>query len=176
MFQSLLGAIKEIAVFMVICETLLHLTPTKNYEKYIKPIIAFMILSKIMISILSFNTSDLKITMEDAMTRYEKQLQGIEIAEVNKQDIDVTKQIKEKLNKDLIKEYKIKKAIIRQENKSNGEGSNILLVSLKRKNNKIVIEDVDLKKNTSQEVERIKQIIASSLGADKENIEVVIVS
>lgn len=174
MFQSLLGAIKEIAVFMVICEALLHLTPTKNFEKYIKPIIAFMILSKIMISILSFNTSDLKITMEDAMTRYEKQLQGIEITESDKQYIDVSKQIREKLNKELINGYEIEKAIIRQENKDDGEGINTLLVTLQRKDNKIVIEDVNLEKDTSQEVEGVKQIIASSLGADKENIEVII--
>ena len=174
MFQSLLGAIKKIAVFMVICETLLHLTPTKNFEKYIKPIIAFMILSKIMISILSFNTSDLKITMEDAMTRYEKQLQGIEITESDKQYIDVSKQLREKLNKELINGYEIEKAIIRQENKSDGEGINTLLVTLQRKDNKIVIEDVNLEKDTSQEVERVKQIIASSLEVDKKKIEVII--
>lgn len=174
MFHSLLGAIKEIAVFMVICEALLHLTPTKNFEKYIKPIIAFMILSKIMISILSFNTSDLKITMEDAMTRYEKQLQGIEITESDKQYIDVSKQLRGKLNNDLINEYEIEKAIIRQENKDDGEGKNTLFVTLQRKDNKIVIEDVNLEKDTSQEVEGVKQIIASSLGADKENIEVII--
>ena len=174
MFQSLLEAIKEIAVFMVICEALLHLTPTKNFEKYIKPIIAFMILSKIMISILSFNTSDLKITMEDAMTRYEKQLQGIEITESDKQYIDVSKQLREKLNKELINGYEIEKAIIRQENKGDGEGKNTLFVALQRKDNKIVIEDVNLEKDTSQEVERVKQIIASSLEVDKKKIEVII--
>ncbi len=173
MFHSLLGEVKEIAVFMIICETLLHFTPSKNYTKYIKPVIAFMVLSKIMISILSFNTSDLKKTMEESMIRYEKQLQDVELTNMKEADIDVSEQTKIKLNPKLINDFSVKKAVIKKEY-IDGIENCILVITLWKKDNTILVEPIDIIKDPSSEENRLRQIIADSLETDMENIKVVI--
>ncbi len=44
--SKLVLTVKDIAIFVAICEMMIQITPGKNYEKYIKPMIGFMVLCK----------------------------------------------------------------------------------------------------------------------------------
>ena len=174
MFSLLLNAIKGIAIFMVICEAILHFTPTKNYGKYIKPIIGFIILSKIMIAIFSFNNSGINKQMEETLDKYEEQLQGMEITNLNSQTFDITEQIKMKLNKDLINEYEVKKALIVQETDDSGIIRNILKITLGKDNKSIVVEKINIGTQMTKEELQMKTVIAQTVGMEQKDVEVVI--
>ena len=71
MIYSLLENMKNIAIFMVICQTILHFTPSHNYEKYIKPVVGFMLLTKIIISVFAVFRLEMTQGLEESYRKYE---------------------------------------------------------------------------------------------------------
>lgn len=108
MIYSLLENMKNIAVFMVICQTILHFTPSHNYEKYIKPVVGFMLLTKIIISVFAVFRLEMTQGLEESYRKYEAAITEYEATQ-EEQFRDVSEfpaQINDdrKLNEELIKD------------------------------------------------------------------------
>ncbi|MDD6203236.1 MAG: stage III sporulation protein AF [Lachnospiraceae bacterium] len=108
MIYSLLENMKNIAVFMVICQTILHFTPSHNYEKYIKPVVGFMLLTKIIISVFAVFRLEMTQGLEESYRKYEAAVTEYEATQ-EEQFWDVSEfpaQINDdrKLNEELIKD------------------------------------------------------------------------
>lgn len=114
MIYSLLENMKNIAVFMVICQTILHFTPSHNYEKYIKPVVGFMLLSKIIISVFAVFRLEMTQGLEESYRKYEAAITEYEATQ-EEQFWNVSefpaqiyyKDNDKKLNKELIKEVHV---------------------------------------------------------------------
>ncbi|MGN0157247.1 MAG: stage III sporulation protein AF [Lachnospiraceae bacterium] len=107
MIYSLLENMKNIAIFMVICQTILHFTPSHNYEKYIKPVVGFMLLTKIIISVFAVFRLEMTQGLEESYRKYEAAVTEYEATQ-EEQFWDVSEfpaQINDdrKLNEELIK-------------------------------------------------------------------------
>lgn len=108
MIYSLLENMKNIAIFMVICQTILHFTPSHNYEKYIKPVVGFMLLTKIIISVFAVFRLEMTQGLEESYRKYEAAVTEYEATQ-EEQFWDVSEfpaQINDdrKLNEELIKD------------------------------------------------------------------------
>ena len=169
MFYSILDTIKNIAIFVVICETILHLAPEKNYEKYIKPIIGFMVLGKITVAIFNFQQSDIRQQMETSIIKYEKELQQFNVSETEHQVLDVTQQIYEKLNGNIINGYIIKKAeIFRTETNSK------VRIVLTKDNQTLVLDRIEISDTITEKEKELRGEISLATGIEEKYIEVVI--
>lgn len=168
MFYSFMEMIKKITVFMVICVAILQLMPGKSYEKYMKPLIGFMLLTRIVIAIFSFQGSDIKKEMEDTIIQYEKELQNINIQNTAATEIDVTAEISNKLNDDIINGYRVEKAIIIEE-----QSESKLIIYLREDIKEISVERIQLSEDKITD-ERLVNQIAQILDMETKSIEVVI--
>lgn len=166
MLYSVLDTLKGVAVFMLCCETILHLSPTKNYEKFVRPIIGFMLVIKMVTAFFLFRQEDLESQIKETIAQYENDIQSIYHEEPENITYDVTAQISEKLNEELINEYDIKRAELTSDGKNN-----VLRIYIDTKGNEISISPIRIS-DDSYDAELIKTI-ASVLSMNENNIEVI---
>ena len=175
--QAFLQVIKEVAVFMVLCEILMHFTPSVKYEKYMKPVIGFMIASKILISIISFAQEDVTEEWSSTITKYQQQMDSLE--GVYHQDyftddtVDVTEELSKKLNNDIISKYRITKAQIKAKENEDNMIESYLVVYVENINSSIEVEKIILNQEEPEESAEIKSIIAQKLDMNPTYIRIV---
>lgn len=72
MMDELVEWLKQIAVFMVLCETILSFSPTKTYKRYIKPFVGMILLFRISVFLFGAVEIDWNKRIEDVFVHYEE--------------------------------------------------------------------------------------------------------
>lgn len=103
MLNEFVEWLKHIAVFMILCETLLSFSPTKTYKRYIKPFVGLILLLRIAVFLVGASSIDWNSRVTEVFDNYEQSVSRyLEIypvvSEENKE---------EKLNKDIITVTKV---------------------------------------------------------------------
>lgn len=98
MLNELVEWLKHIAVFMILCETMLSFSPTKTYKRYIKPFVGLILLLRIAVFLVGTVEIDWDKRVTEVFDRYEQSVsQYLEIYPVvaetekdNKLNEDIT--------------------------------------------------------------------------------------
>lgn len=98
MLQELVDWIKQIAIFMVVCETILSFSPSKTYKRYIKPFVGLIIIFRIAVFLFGAVEVDWDRKVEEIFDHYE---QSVSQYIKNYPVVDEEKEYK--LNEDIIK-------------------------------------------------------------------------
>lgn len=98
MLNELVEWLKHMAVFMILCETMLSFSPTKTYKKYIKPFVGLVLLLRIAVFLIGTVEVDWNERVTEVFANYEQSVsQYLEIYPVVEE-----KEGDEKLNEDII--------------------------------------------------------------------------
>ncbi len=71
MMTELIEWMKQLTVFMILCETILSFSPTKNYKKYIKPFVGMILLFRISVFLFGAAEIDWNKRVEEVLAHYE---------------------------------------------------------------------------------------------------------
>lgn len=98
MLNELVEWLKHIAIFMILCETLLSFSPTKTFKRYIKPFVGLILLLRIAVFLVGTASIDWNSRVTEVFDNYEQSVSRyLEIYPVvSKKDEN------EKLNEDII--------------------------------------------------------------------------
>jgi len=95
--NELVEWLKRMAVFMLLCETMLSFSPTKTYKRYIKPFVGLILLLRIAVFLVGTVEVDWNRRVTEVFDHYEQSVsQYLEIYPV------VNEKQKEKLNDNII--------------------------------------------------------------------------
>ena len=72
MLNELVEWLKNIAVFMILCETMLSFSPTKTYKKYIKPFVGLILLLRISVFLVGAVEVDWNNRVNEVFEHYEQ--------------------------------------------------------------------------------------------------------
>lgn len=72
MFAELVEWLKQIAIFMVLCETILSFSPSKTYKRYIKPFVGLIVLFRITVFLVGTFEIDWDKRVEELFYSYEQ--------------------------------------------------------------------------------------------------------
>lgn len=103
--------IKQIGVFMICAQVILHFKPSAKYEKYLKLLISVMVLVQILIPIVNVfsgkSSSDFYMRVEEIQTEIDKSMEQLEIENaINEENIlkQTLEEIKSRINNMLSEE------------------------------------------------------------------------
>ena len=89
MRDLLMTSIKQIGVFMICAQALIHFKPNGSYEKYIKLLVSVMILVQVFIPITKIFSFGWSTSLDDRIVWYEEQMSsGIELSNITSSEID----------------------------------------------------------------------------------------
>ena len=74
MMEELVEWLKQLAVFMILCETILSFAPTKTYKKYIKPFVGMILLFRITVFLFGAAQVDWNRRVENVFEHYEQSI------------------------------------------------------------------------------------------------------
>lgn len=77
MGNGFLETLKEVTIFMLAGQMLVHLLPTLEYKKYARVILGVMLLSRLALPILSLADSGAQTSFSEAFTQYEQEMERI---------------------------------------------------------------------------------------------------
>lgn len=111
MLDGVVEWLKELTIFMVICETILSFAPTTVYKRYIKPFVGLIVLLWITSFLFGAIEIDWNARVDEIFTDYEQSvsqyLENIPVVEtdaVYEESVDVlSNENEEKLKEDIIK-------------------------------------------------------------------------
>lgn len=72
MLNELVEWLKHIAVFMILCETMLSFSPTKTYKRYIKPFVGLILLLRIAVFLVGAVEIDWNERVTEVFYHYEQ--------------------------------------------------------------------------------------------------------
>ena len=109
MLNGVVDWLKELTIFMVICETILSFSPTTGYKRYIKPFVGLIVLLWITSFLFGAVELDWSNRVEDIFSEYEQSvshyLENIPVVEEDSRETSVFLQSAdsgEKLKGDII--------------------------------------------------------------------------
>jgi len=109
MLNGVVDWLKELTIFMVICETILSFSPTAGYKRYIKPFVGLIVLLRITSFLFGAVELDWSNRVEDIFSEYEQSvshyLENIPVVEKDSRETSVFLQSAdsgEKLKGDII--------------------------------------------------------------------------
>ena len=109
MLNGVVDWLKELTIFMVICETILSFSPTAGYKRYIKPFVGLIVLLWITSFLFGAVELDWSNRVEDIFSEYEQSvshyLENIPVVEKDSRETSVFLQSAdsgEKLKGDII--------------------------------------------------------------------------
>lgn len=74
MLEELVEWLKQLAVFMILCETILSFAPTQTYKRYIKPFVGMVFLLRITVFLFGAVEVDWNKRVEDVFDHYERSI------------------------------------------------------------------------------------------------------
>lgn len=97
MLNELVEWLKHIAVFMILCETMLSFSPTKTYKRYIKPFVGLVLLLRIAVFLVGAVEIDWNERVSEVFDHYEQSvsryLEAYPIIDKNTEDIKLNEDI-----------------------------------------------------------------------------------
>lgn len=74
MLEELVEWLKQLTVFMLLCETLLSFAPTQTYKRYMKPFVGMILLFRIAVFLFGAVEIDWNERVEELFAHYEKSI------------------------------------------------------------------------------------------------------
>ena len=94
MLSELVEWLKNIAVFMILCETMLSFSPTKTYKKYIKPFVGLILLLRISVFLVGAVEIDWNNRVNEVFEHYEQSVSRyLEVIPIIENDEAINKDI-----------------------------------------------------------------------------------
>lgn len=126
--QTMFITIKDVTILTIIGQVILHFAPLK-YEKYLKPILALIILLQICIGLLSVFQHDIRETVEKEISAYGK---AFSTYDDSMEEMMQQYQYSNILNENLIKDDSGKKENSKNQEETKAEGNRIGEITVKR--------------------------------------------
>lgn len=95
MLEELVEWLKQLAVFMILCETILSFAPTQTYKRYIKPFVGMILLFRIAVFLIGAVEVDWNKRVEDVFDHYEQSVSSY---------LDEQAIVNEKIENELLKQ------------------------------------------------------------------------
>ena len=97
--------IKQIGIFMICAQAILHFKPSEKYEKYLKLLVSVMILAQLLAPVMQIisgnNCKDFQNSIEDIQTEINQKMEQLEIENViNEENVlrEIEKEVKTRIN------------------------------------------------------------------------------
>lgn len=74
MMEEFVEWLKQLAVFMILCETILSFAPTQTYKRYIKPFVGMILLFRITVFLFGAAQVDWNRRVENMFEHYEQSI------------------------------------------------------------------------------------------------------
>lgn len=74
MMEEFVEWLKQLAVFMILCETILSFAPTQTYKRYIKPFMGMILLFRITVFLFGAAQVDWNRRVENMFEHYEQSI------------------------------------------------------------------------------------------------------
>lgn len=113
MLKEMVEWLKQLAVFMILCETILSFSPTQTYKRYIKPFVGMILLFRITVFLFGTAEVDWNQRIEEVFAHYETSISSY----LEEQAI-----VEEKLKEDILNEDIINIESVSVDKISIGEG------------------------------------------------------
>lgn len=185
-FQS----IKQIGIFMICAQVILHFKPSVKYEKYLKLLLSVMILVQILIPIINFfsgnSSADFYLLIEELQTEIDKNMEQLEIeSAISEENIlnHTYDEIKSRINNNIIEtglqvkkiEYNEENAVVLYvEQSSIRQDVSIEIGKVSIGEQEIAGKAVTEKNGEMEnELHMLSNIAAKELGIKEEQIEVI---
>lgn len=191
MVDDLFSMVQKLGIFIILSQTLLHFRPNEEYEKYIKILCNIIILSMFIVPVLGLFQKDISNEFEVQVKAYQKKMEQIE-APVEKQlestgkemNDRIREEIKSRLNKMEIKNYKITDVMLNGMDQSGSYDTDNLQITvvLKADDNAqgtIKVDKINLGKETEvietdSNMKGYREEFARILGISEDYVEVVV--
>lgn len=98
MLDEFVEWLKQLSIFMLLCESILSFAPTQTYRHYIKPFVGLLLLFRIVVFLIGTTEVDWNARVDEVLSRYESSVSSY-LQEQNIVDEEFDKKI---LNEDLI--------------------------------------------------------------------------
>jgi len=98
MLEDFIEWLKQLAVFMILCETILSFAPTQTYKKYIKPFVGMILLFRITVFLFGAAQIDWNQRVDEMFSHYEQSISSY----LDKEAIVEESWGKDMLNEDVI--------------------------------------------------------------------------
>ena len=108
MLNELVEWLKHMAVFMILCETMLSFSPTKSYNKYMKPFVGLILLLRIAVFLVGTVEIDWNSRVTEMFDYYEQSVNCY----LESYPVVMEKQEDEKLNQDITRVAEIKIKVV----------------------------------------------------------------
>lgn len=127
MFSVFLELVKRVGIFMIIGQTILHFGISKNYEKYMKLILSFMVAAQVVFAFGSYFRKEEKISWKmfskEYYEQWEENRKKMEAEFVNRQ-LQLTENLEERFRetnetgiqseKENLRKIKVEKIVIQK--------------------------------------------------------------
>lgn len=98
MLDEFVEWLKQLSIFMILCESILSFAPTQTYRRYIKPFVGMILLFRIVVFLIGAGGVNWDERVEEVLNRYENAISSyLEEEAVVEEDFK-----KEILNEDII--------------------------------------------------------------------------
>lgn len=191
MVDDLFSVVQKLGIFIILSQTLLHFRPNEEYEKYIKILCNIIILSMFIVPVLGLFQKDIGNEFEVQVKAYQKKMEQIEVPvekqlETTGKELNnrIKEEIKTRLNKIEVKNYKITDVILDGMDESGSYNTDNLQITvvLKEDNNvqgTIKVDKIQLDKETEvtktdYNMKGYKEEFAKILGISEDYVEVVV--
>ena len=74
MLEEFVEWLKQLAVFMILCETILSFAPTQTYKRYIKPFVGMILLFRITVFLFGAVQIDWNQRVDELFAHYEQSI------------------------------------------------------------------------------------------------------
>lgn len=186
--------VKQIGIFMICAQAILHFKPSAKYEKYLKLLISVMVLVQILVPIVDFfsgkASEEFYARMESIQEEISHEMEQLELENAMKEDIlvEIEQEIKTKIN-NVASKYELavtyiqvqqtemaEKLVIYVQEKEKMQGISIQNIHIESINSEGNISSMELTEQEElREKEKLQMLskeISVELGVSEEEIEV----
>lgn len=148
MRDAFLGSVKQLGIFMICAQAILHFRPDSSYEKYMKLVIGIMVLVQLVIPFAKIFSAEWDIELGEKIKWYQQQMQ----VELNNQKI-TNSQVE-----NILKNIAITGAEMKLNESQNEENQNTENQNIENKNDSIRngnVFDIETGVDAIQSIEKI---------------------
>ena len=91
---------RQISIFLLLGQTILHFAPGEKYEKYIKLLLGFMVIAQFVVPILSFGNKDKAAAYENDRELFTKKMDEV-LQTVDEKWFQYNEQIEQQIEREL---------------------------------------------------------------------------
>ena len=187
----MVGAVKEICIFMIIAQAVLFFVPGNSYDKYVRILIGIIMIMRFMEPLIQlFAEEDVKLEIKNRISLLEQQMAGLNDiygeneGKIKDSETEIYKSMEEEMKKRLAaceSDYEIvsvKFAESLRQGKETGNGAEIIITVSEEKSGAgaIYVEPVKVGENEKEKTvdESLKKMYADQIGVDAQRLEILL--